>query len=221
MNVKYKINQLNQILETKKPVKISPSWVYKNCKSSYMYFYKYVRTDLGEIDWDLITSKLDKCHQRKWSKYGKIKKKRYENQGEVDIILNKYKDKMYTLLSAPSKREQKVKDILIIKFVRASQRGNVLAQKELISWLDFTVQDWVDRHTQIRRWMNHKDELENQVLGCILRYRYTGTFIGYLFKTLELSAYGKPPIVSFDDKFLNGKKNRGDYISEENSYSSM
>ena len=50
----------------------------------------------------------------------------------------------------------------------------------------------------------------------MLRYRYTGSFLGYLFKTLEYSARGKPPIVSFDDKIGDTGKTRIDYYVAEN-----
>jgi hypothetical protein len=43
-------------------------------------------------------------------------------------------------------------------------------------------------------------------LVCIRLYRYTGTFLGYLYKTLEYSALGKPPLHSLNDKMFYGKK---------------
>jgi hypothetical protein len=69
------------------------------------------------------------------------------------------------------------------------------------------------------RWKGYADEVEDKIKGCAKRYRYTGSFLGYLFKTLEYSARGKPPLVSFDDKIFDGKKTRGEYMLQETSES--
>ena len=67
------------------------------------------------------------------------------------------------------------------------------------------------------RWKGYEDEVSDKVRVCIRCYRYTGSFLGYLFKTLEYSARGKPPMVSLDDKILDGAKTRIEYarLAEE------
>jgi len=58
-------------------------------------------------------------------------------------------------------------------------------------------------------------DIERKIKGCIRCYRYTGSFLGYLFRTLEYSARGKPPLVSLDDKILDGAKTRIEYVTTE------
>ena len=44
-----------------------------------------------------------------------------------------------------------------------------------------------------------EDEIQNQLEACIRRYRYTGSFMSYVFRTLECAGRGIRPtrIVSF------------------------
>jgi hypothetical protein len=100
--------------------------------------------------------------------------------------------------------------------VRVAQRGNILAQKEAVKWVTYIVDDWIEKYWQICRWKGYTDEIEEKIEGCVRRYRYTGSFIGYLFKTLEYSARGKPPQYSLDDSVLDGAKTRIDFIIEDN-----
>ena len=46
--------------------------------------------------------------------------------------------------------------------------------------------------------------------GCIFRYRYSGTFIGFLYRTLQLSALALEPLEAFslDDISLVTRKSR-------------
>ena len=100
---------------------------------------------------------------------------------------------------------------MIIRLVRLSQRGNILAETELLKWVKFVTDDWLDCYPQMYRWKGYEDEVPDRIRACIRCYRYTGSFLGYLFKTLEYSAYGKPPMVSLDDKILDGAKTRIEY----------
>ena len=58
----------------------------------------------------------------------------------------------------------------------------------------------------------YDDMIQERIEGCIRRYRYSGSFIGYLFKTLEYAGRGLRPIVaSFTGRFFisrRKKKNR-------------
>ena len=48
--------------------------------------------------------------------------------------------------------------------------------------------------------------IQECIEGCIRRYRYSGSFIGYLFKTLEYAGRGLRPIVAYslDDRLYSG-----------------
>jgi hypothetical protein len=61
------------------------------------------------------------------------------------------------------------------------------------------------------RWKGYTDEIEDKIKNCIRLYRYTGSFLGYLFKTLEYSARGKPPLVSLNDLMFDGSKTREEF----------
>lgn len=208
---------LKRVLLEKNPDKISASWIYRNTPSVYRHIWKYVRLENGDIDWDRVTSRLDKSFQRKWIRYRYKKNKPYKKQEEIDVVLLKYKDNLYTFICGYTKEDRDLQNKMIIRLVRIGQRGNILAQEEIIKWVNYIVDDWIDKYPQICKWKGYRDEVEDKILSCIRCYRYTGSFLGYLFRTLEYSARGKPPLCSLDDSFLDGKTTRIDYIITENS----
>lgn len=207
------IADLNEILEKENPSQLSSSWIYKNTPSIYRYFWKYIKTETNEINWDHITRNLDRAYSKRWIRYRYKQSKPYSNELEVNTILERYKDKLYTFLSFAEDGDKKIQDEMIIKLVRLGQKGNILAQQELITWVGYITNDWIDTYPQIYKWQGYRDEVEDKIRSCIRCYRYTGSFLGYLFRTLEYSARGKPPLVSLNDKIYDGEKERGEFTS--------
>ena len=212
------IKNLNQILEKKQPSKFNPTWILENNPQVYRYIWKNIRTETNEIDWDKITSSLDRSFQRKWVRYRYKQSKPYEKQSEVDLILTKYKDKLYMFICTLKKEDRIFQDRMIVSLVRLGQKGNILAQQEVIRWVSYIVDDWIDRYPQIYKWKGYRDEVDDKIRNCIRCYRYTGSFLGYLFRTLEYSARGKPPIVSLNDTLFNGSKTLEEYAKVEEDW---
>lgn len=74
--------------------------------------------------------------------------------------------------------------------------------------------DWIEKYWQIRKWKGYTDEVEEKIVGCIRCYKYTGSFLGYLFRTLEYSARGIVPLCkySLDDPVFDGKETKINYV---------
>jgi hypothetical protein len=211
MDLKGAISQISIVLEKHQPETFSSTWIYTHAPQAYRYVFKNVRLDTGGIDWDAITSKLDRAQQKRWTRYRYKQAKPYARQSEVDMILNRYQGRLYTFIAQATEEDKKIQDRMIIRLVRLSQRGNVLAQAELIKWVTYVTNDWLDQYPQMYRWKGYEDEVPDKIKTCIRCYRYTGSFLGYLFKTLEYSARGKPPRVSLDDKIFDGNATRVEY----------
>jgi len=203
--------KFNLLLRKEDPATFNSSWIVEHAPRVYRHIYKNYRLDTGGIDWDTVTSKLDRKYQKRWTRYRYKQARAYEKQSEVDLILNRYQDKLYTFIAQTTDDDKRIQDRMIIRLVRLSQRGNVLAQNELVKWIQYVTDDWLDKYPQMYRWKGYEDEVPDKVRACIRCYRYTGSFLGYLFKTLEYSARGKPPMVSLDDKILDGSKTRVEY----------
>ncbi len=200
------VKNLNQILEEKQPLNFSPSWIFTNAQPLYHHIRLNFRTENDDIDWDIVTQGLRRSFQKRWVRYKRKNIKLYERQSEVDVILDKYKDKLYTFLAPADEHDKKIQHRMIISLVRVGQKGNICAQQELIKWVTFITDDWIDRYPRMYRWKGYEDEIGDKIKNCIRLYRYTGSFLGYLFKTLEYSALGKPPLHSLNDKMFNGEK---------------
>jgi hypothetical protein len=99
---------------------------------------------------------------------------------------------------APSgEDDRRTRDIISISFVRLAQKGNVLARQELSELMKFTIDHWLERHPFLSRWLGHESEIQDQLKACVRRYRYTGSFVNYLFRTLECAGRGIRPVRVF------------------------
>lgn len=211
-----KISELNEFLFKEQPSKISSSWILRNTPSSYRFFCKNIRNEIGDIDWDTIVSNLNKDFQKRWtSNHSKSKKqwqalKWYRSKKEVNLVLKKHKHKLYTFLSPQDPEDRKIRNDVTIALVRISQKGNLSAKKEIISLLRFTVSYWIDTFPNLYSWKGYESELDDQLETCIRRYRFTGSFTTYLFCCLEYRGRGLRPLYlySLDDQMSFGEKRR-------------
>lgn len=201
-------------MKQKNPKEFSSSWIFRNNQSIYNYIRLNCKTENGDIDWDIVTSELPRKFQKRWVRYRLKKVKVYENQTEVDLIIEKYGDHLYTFIAPVDEKDRLIRNRIIVSFVRIAQKGNVLSEREIITWVTYVVDSWIERHWQIRKWNGYTDEIEDKIRGCIRRYRYTGSFLGYLFKTLEYSARGIAPIqkYSLDDPVFDGEETKINYV---------
>lgn len=199
MNFGVCIKTLKHVLHEKNPQEFSSSWILQHAPSVYRYVSKNIRTEFGSIDWDRITVALPRRYQKRWVRYRRKRRREYENESELEKVIGKYRDQLYIFISTSSDAEKNLRHRLTIAIARIAQKGNVLATQKLIELLRYTVDEWLDRYYILRRWKGAETEIENAIKGCILRYRYTGTFFGYLFKTLEYSANRLKPFYSLDD----------------------
>ena len=74
-----------------------------------------------------------------------------------------------------------------------------MAKEEIIKLVKFTIDDWIERCPTLSSWEGYESLILNRIQGCIRCYRYSGTFIGYLFKTLEYAGRGLIATYSMDD----------------------
>jgi hypothetical protein len=141
-----------------------------------------------------VTAALEQKFQRLWKPARSLHaRKSYEDPCEIETILKKYPGKLYVFISPRDKNDQRIADVIGISFVRLAQRGNLLARQQLCDLISFTVDAWIEHHETIARWYGHEEELQSQLTACIRRYRYTGSFLTYVFRTLEYAGRGIIP----------------------------
>jgi len=207
------VKAINMLLRTIQPHTFCSSWIRQHAPHVYRFIQKNVRAEIGGIDWDRITRALDRKLQRRWqmSRRGR-RPECFRDKRAVEIILKKYQDKLYTFISPSDANDKKIRDIISISLVRIAQQGNAAAKQEIIKLARFTIDVWIEQHPKMSCWEGLDDMIQERIEGCIRRYRYSGSFIGYLFKTLEYAGRGLRPIVAFsmDDHLYCGKKRKGD-----------
>lgn len=100
---------------------------------------------------------------------------------------------MYVFISPSNEHDRWMREVIGISLVRLAQNGNLLAQEQLIGLIKYTIDEWVERHYFLSRWQGYEEELKKQLEACVRRYRYTGSFLRYVFRTLEYAGRGIRP----------------------------
>jgi hypothetical protein len=210
MNFNQAVININRSLNKKQPDKFNPQLIKNRCKISYEFVVKNINTEFGGPDWDLVVSRLERCNQRLWMR--RMKKadvKLYEDQEELNIILNFYKDKIYTFLGQIDKNDRIICDWISIRLVRLSQKGNLLARKKIVSLLENLVDQWFEFDKSLYNWKGYNELKTEHIEACIRRFRYAGSFLGYLHRTLQCLGMGLVPIEKFsldDYSLITGKR---------------
>ena len=201
------VETLNQSLARIQPDVINSSWIRKHAPQCYRFIRQNLRREFGGIDWDRLTYALDWKFQKRWTPRRTTKSRlQYEDHAEVATILKKYQDKMYVFIAPSDKYDRRTRDIIGISFVRLAQHGNLLARQELMGLIRYTIDSWIDRYYFLARWRGYEDEIQKQLEACIRRYRYTGSFVNYVFRTLECAGRGIRPtrVYSLDHSEMTG-----------------
>jgi hypothetical protein len=203
------VRNINRSLIKKQPLSFSSVWINYCCKISHQFITKNIKTEFGETDWDTVVSKLDRSNQKLWLKGKKRKTPNpYEGKVELSSILNKYSGKLYTFLSAESKEDKIVCDWISIRLVRLAQKGNVSAKHKLIKLLSCLIGQWIESG-RLSVWKGYGELADRHIDVCIRRFRYAGSFLGYLYRTLEYSGRGLVPLEKFsldDFSLITGKR---------------
>lgn len=200
------VRKINFHLEKKNPRIINELWIKNNSPMSYKFIIE------NNIDWDTVTINFEKSFQGRWNKSSKRKiythEGYYEDRTELNQILDTHKDKMYTFVSRISREDELICDRISILLVRLAQKGNILAVIEIKNLYVFILNKWLEEGRSLRRWRGYEDESVELLERCIFRYRYSGTFIGYLYRTLQLSALALEPLEAYsldDISIFTGK----------------
>ncbi|OFX81537.1 MAG: hypothetical protein A2X20_06215 [Bacteroidetes bacterium GWE2_40_15] len=191
------IKNLNRSLTKRKPLSFNPAWLRNCVRKSYNFIVENIKTELDDTDWDQVVCCLDHDHQKKWMKRRKRKLNlEYEDTFEVDAILNKYHDKLYTFLTQIDNSDKKTCDEISIRLVRTAQKGNLLAKQKAVFFITQLVDCWVETRN-LQHWRGYDDLIEKNIERCIRRYRYSGSFTVYLYRTLEYAGRGLRSLEAF------------------------
>jgi hypothetical protein len=124
MNFESVIKTMNNLLAEKQPQTFNRAWVRVNAPHVYRFIQREIRIENGGIDWDRITRALSPKFQKQWIGSLRKKVKPYRNKTEVDIILQKFNNKLYTFITSENKHDEYTRDIISIMLVRIAQKGS-------------------------------------------------------------------------------------------------
>ncbi len=138
----------------------------------------------------------------------------YRDDSEVKAVLKKYRATLYVFVSPQNRSDRRTADVISVALVRLAQCGNESAKQELMKLLVFTIDDWIDRYWFLSRWRGYEAEIRTQVERCIRRYRYSGSFLRYLFRTLDYAGRGIRPLLAYslDEPIFDGSAHKIDRV---------
>jgi hypothetical protein len=213
MNLEKAIKNINRSLIKKQPSSFTPAWIKYRCKVSHQFIVNNIKNEFGEPDWDLVTANLDRQLQRLWLKG--LKRKRpteYRDESEVISAITPHREKLYTFVSQINQEDKKICDRISISLVRLAQRGNLFAIQKLKQLIPFLINQWIEGY-KLNRWRGYDDLIDRCIDNCIRRYRYSGSFIGYLNKTMECEGR---PLKSIEAFSLDKKSQITDKVMVDN-----
>ncbi len=217
MNFASVVKTMNMLLAQKQPQTFNRSWVRIHAPGIYRFIQKEIRIESGGIDWDCVTRALNPKYQKQWIGSCRKTARPYRNKAEVDIVLQKHREKLYTFITPADRNDEYVRDIISIALVRIAQKGNIDAKREIIGLMRFTVDDWIDRCPALSRWRGYEQLIQTRLECCIRRYRYSGSFFRYVFKSFEYAARGLRPLIAYslDDFLYSDKLRRIDRVGRD------
>jgi hypothetical protein len=219
MNLEKAICYINRSINKKQPKSFDDKWIKYRCKISHQFIVDNIKTEFGEPDWDLVVSKLERCNQKIWMKgIKRAINEPYKDQLELDIILEKYKDKLYTFLAQQNKEDKNICDLIGIKLVRLSQKGNILAENKAVTLCSYVVNQWLEYDQSLFNWKGYDELIFETTKSCIRRFRYAGSFLGYLYRTIEYSGRGLVPLEKFsldDFSIVTRKRLLENFINDD------
>ena len=204
------VKTINKLLRANQPPAFHSSWIRTHAPRVYRFIQCNVRTENGGIDWDAFTRALDRGLQRRWhaSRRGRPARN-IRHSKAVATVLKKHEAKLYTFLSPQDAGDEQTRDVISIALVRLAQRGNDAAKQEIIKLVRFTVDGWIAQCPHLSCWDGRDDLIRERIEGCIRGYRYSGSFMVYLFKTLEYAGRGLRPLVAYSlDEYAYFRKVR-------------
>ncbi len=208
MNFESAVNTMNNLLAKNQPQSFNRAWVRINAPCVYRFVQREIRVESGGIDWDRMTRALHPRYQRQWTGFFRKKAKPYRDQAEVDTVLQQYGNKLYTFISSQGKEDEHIRDIISIVLVRIAQKGNISAKQEIIKLLSSTVDNWIERNPKLSGWRGYDQLIQTRLDCCIRRYRYSGSFMRYVFKTFEYAARGLKPLIAYSLDDITHFRNR-------------
>jgi hypothetical protein len=215
MDFEVMIQNLNEVLTSQEPQTFCSSWILKHAPGCYRFIRKAVRTDWGAVDWDRVTRALKPRFQSRWMPQ-RIRQcsAPYRNHAEVRLVLKKYRKKLYVFLAPQDATDRHYRDLISITLVRLAQHGNTSAKQEIMNLVSYIIEDWMDGYSLMSRWRGREAEVRVNLERCIRRYRYTGSFLAYVHRTLMCAARGIRPILtcSFEESLFDGSVKRCDRI---------
>lgn len=200
------LRELNDFLRERNPIKFNSTYVEGLDAGLFIFIRRNFRDTKGNIDWYYIINTLDKNFQSRFSypiRYqSALPDKTYEDDFEIEVEIGENKEYMYTFFRVNRGEEIQKRNEICLTLVRLAKKGNKTAETRLIDLVSFWADRWVENISAFRTFRYYQDEGRERIRRCIYNYSGDVPFIGYVYKSLEKTAFGLEQVheTSFNDE---------------------
>lgn len=222
------VKRLNDVLTANNPRFFSSEDIKSLDRSLYSYFSRHVKKKDGSIDWKKIIEDIDEKFQSRFQPPKIFKEaypaKQYEDQSEVDAVLEMNRDKLLTFFGIKNPSDRMERNEICLELIGLAKKGNLAAEDKLMEYLEILAMDWIEKDSLLDVYKIDTDDLRERMKKCIYLYRENGPagFIGYLYVNLKKQAMGLNRgynKIELDSSFFGDGPNKHDRIDlSENSW---
>lgn len=211
------INELQELIKQKKPKIITSGFIGKENPKLLKYFIKNMKDNNGEINWEIVTNRLDE-NTKKICRFSKRleqykPKKEYINEQELNTLIEKHKNKLYTFFEVLDSSDYTSRDFICLDFINLAKKGNILAKEKLLDYLEILTTQWIEKNKNLEAFKTNGDLLRERLEKCIYYYKDDKEkiyFLKYIYTSLLLEAKRLeiPRYISLDNTYEGGKEKK-------------
>lgn len=190
------INDLNSALRENRFSFLSPKIIQRNFPNIYWFITSRFRNEKENIDWQKIKDNLDEDLRGRFivpKRFNeRVPEHQYENQDELNKFFDSNRDKLYTLVAAPTSEDRKTRDGIYNGLVGLARKGNVTAELKILLYMEILVNNWIDQNEQgFLLYKYDTETLHDKLKKCIYLYDTNmkkARFVTYVYASLKKHA---------------------------------
>ncbi|MDD5726815.1 MAG: hypothetical protein PHC53_05455 [Patescibacteria group bacterium] len=207
---------LKDLLAKEQPAAFSLSWLASKDTKLYNSLDKKIRKSEGDVTWLGLIKELGPEWFAKWKPGRRNKEleemRAYEDESEVQTVLDEFKGSLYTMVTAKSPEEIETRNNLCGCLAALSQKGNVSAKRALRDLLELFLQETIDSIPSLAVYKMEPDKLDERYEACIAHWDPGKPFLKYLLGSLFFYSRTLGRQISMETGY--GREDEADWASK-------
>lgn len=210
------MGDLKELLEKEKPESFSWKWIETKNSKLYSRLTKKIKKSHGKISWLELVKGLGDEWSAKWKPLVRDRQleesRAYEDESEVQSVLDEFKGGLYTIVTAKSREEIEIRNEICGRLAALSQRGNLAAKKTLRDMLELFLQETIDAAPSLIIYKMEPEKLNERYEACLAHWNPGTSFLKYLMSSLFFYAKQLDRPISLETGY--GREEEADWFDK-------